>query len=390
MLSRARAAAEEHAHLTSKVAETFDTASAKRLGELAPVTTALQAWETSTSSLSELRDLLQDPSVDAELRDLASEDFATTTEEVLRTSQSLTAALAPRHPFADMPCLVEIRPGVGGSEAALFAGDLLRMYQAFCANQNLRATLLKYEDADGISDPNGSDAPLQEAILEVETRGAYGILRTEAGVHRVQRVPATESKGRVHTSAVAVLVLPSFPTNANDIEGGPIDTEDPSSDYYVNPQDVRTDVMRARGAGGQHVNTTDSAVRLTHVPTGTVVAMQDSRSQHKNREKAWQILRARLAQARREAREEEMRRMRRSIAGAGKSGRSDKVRTYNWGQQRVTDHRSGMTLNQLSDVMEGGDGLRKVMDSVRGWFQDQEIEAMAMEEEAAATKATSL
>lgn len=344
----------------------------------------MQAWQTSTSSLSELRDLLQDPDADAELRELASEDFATTTEEVLRASQSLTAALAPRHPFADMPCLVEIRPGVGGSEAALFAGDLLRMYRAFCASQNLCATLLKYEAADGSSDSNGSDAPLQEAILEVETRGAYGILRTEAGVHRVQRVPATESKGRVHTSAVAVLVLPSFPTNVNDIEGGRIDPEDPTSDYYVNPQDVRTDVMRARGAGGQHVNTTDSAVRLTHVPTGTVVAMQDSRSQHKNREKAWQILRARLAQARREAREEETRRMRRSITGAGKSGRSDKVRTYNWGQQRVTDHRSGMTLNQLGDVMEGGDGLVKVMDSVRGWFRDQDIEAMAAEEEATA------
>lgn len=389
LLSRARAAAEEHAQLINKVAESFDTASAKRLGELGPVTAALEEWEKANASLLELKELIKDSGADQELRELALEDFASTTEQVSQASQALTKTLAPRHPFADLPCLMEIRPGVGGSEAALFAGDLLRMYQAFCAKQNLRATLLKYEDAAGMSDPNGSDAPLQEAIIEVETKGAYGVLRTEAGVHRVQRVPATESKGRVHTSAVAVLVLPSFPTNANDLEGSMIDTEDSNSDYYVNPQDVRTDVMRARGAGGQHVNTTDSAVRLTHVPTGTVVAMQDSRSQHKNREKAWQILRARLAQARREAREEEMLRMRRSIAGAGKSGRSDKVRTYNWGQQRVTDHRSGMTLNQLDDVMGGGDGLGEVMDSVRGWLQDQEIEGMVAEEEAAA-KATSV
>jgi len=257
------------------------------------------------------------------------------------------------------------------------------MYQSFCSNQGLHATLLKYEDAAGMSDPNGSDAPLSEAIIEIESKGAYGILRSEAGVHRVQRVPATESKGRTHTSAVSVLVLPSFPQNANDVEGAPIDIDNPESDYYIKPEDVRTDVMRARGAGGQHVNTTDSAVRLTHVPTGTVVAIQDGRSQHQNRAKAWQVLRARLAQAKREAREEEMLRLRRSVTGAGKTGRGDKIRTYNWGQQRVTDHRSGLTVNQLGDIMEGGDSLEKVMESVRAWFQDQEIEGMLAEDQSA-------
>ncbi|KAK5279289.1 Peptide chain release factor 1, mitochondrial, partial [Cryomyces antarcticus] len=226
----------------------------------------------------------------------------------------------------------------------------------------LRSVLLKYEDANGMADPNGSDAPLQEAVLEVETSGAYGVLRCEAGVHRVQRVPATESKGRTHTSAVSVLVLPSFPIDDSEVSGE-INFNDPNSDYYVDPKDVRTDVMRAKGAGGQHVNTTDSAVRLTHLPTGTVVAIQDSRSQPKNREKAWHLLRSRLAQARREAREEEMVQMRRSVVGVAKMGRGDKIRTYNWGQQRVTDHRSGLSVHDLDDVLEGGDSLEKVMES---------------------------
>lgn len=271
---------------------------------------------------------------------------------------------------------------MGGSEAGLFAGDLLRMYQSFCSARSLRATLLKYESSDGMSDPNGSDAPLQEAVLEIETPGAYDVLRCEAGVHRVQRVPATESKGRTHTSVASVMVLPSFPANPNDSgDGGLGDFDDPKSDYYVNPQDVRTETMRASGAGGQHVNTTDSAVRLTHIPTNTVVACQQERSQLKNRAKAWQILRARLAQAKREAREEEMLKMRRSVSGQGKTGRGDKVRTYNWGQQRVTDHRSGVSVHDLGDVMEGGHSLEKVMESVRAWLMERDVEGLVLEEE---------
>ncbi|KAJ8604259.1 hypothetical protein MRB53_041857 [Persea americana] len=228
--------------------------------------------------------------------------------------------------------------------------------------------------------PDTSDAPLQEAILEVDTKGAYSMLRPEAGVHRVQRVPVTESKGRTHTSAVAVMVLPSLPINANDEAGGIEDFDNPESDYYVNPQDVRVDVMRARGAGGQHVNTTESAVRLTHIPTNTVVAVQDERSQLKNRAKAWRVLRARLAQLKRDAREEEALQMRRRVAGSGSAGRSDKIRTYNWGQSRVTDHRSGITLNQLDDVMSGGESLNKIMASVTQWFEDQEIAGMLAED----------
>ena len=289
-----------------------------------------------------------------------------------------------------MPCLLEIRPGAGGSEATLFARDLLRMYRAFCSRRGLRVSLLKYEDAEGTSAGNTGDAPLQEAILEVDSGGAYGVLRSESGVHRVQRVPATETKGRTHTSAASVLVLPSLSGNGNGNGngqgdesgvGGVDDWDNPSNDCYIDLKDVRVDVMRARGAGGQHVNTTDSAVRLTHVPTNTVVSMQDSRSQLKNREKAWTVLRSKLAQARREAREEEMLRMRRSVVGVARVGRGDKVRTYNYGQQRVTDHRSGFSVHSLADVVAGGESLDRVMLSVQSWLGEQDMQAMLGEQQ---------
>lgn len=332
-------------------------------------------------SLGELRTLLADPKTDQDLLELANEDLPSTQDAFTAATETLKTSLVPPHPFADLACLIEIRPGAGGSEAALFAGDLLRMYQSYCSKNGLRTSLLKYEDADGQADSRGSDAPLQEAVLEVENPGAYGTLRCEAGVHRVQRVPATESKGRTHTSAASVLVLPNFPAEAG-ADLGENDFDNPDSDYYVDPKDVRTDVMRARGAGGQHVNTTDSAVRLTHIPTGTVVAMQDARSQHKNREKAWRLLRSRLAQERRERREEEMVALRRSVVGVAKMGRGDKVRTYNWGQQRVTDHRSGLSVHDLDDVLEGGLELEKVMESVRAWLGEQDVLGLVAEEEA--------
>jgi peptide chain release factor 1 len=373
--------ATEHDRLSTEASESFDAKIAKRIGELKGVATALKIWEDSQASLSELNALLEDKSTDAELRELAVEDLESTTTRLETLSRNLATSLTPKHPFESLPCLLEIRPGAGGGEAALFAGDLLRMYRAYCSRKNFRASLLKYETGDGDSDASG-EAPLQEAVLEIESQGAYGKLRSEAGVHRVQRVPATESKGRTHTSAVSVLVLPSLPASG----GENVDYDDPNSDYYINPSDVRTDVMRARGAGGQHVNTTDSAIRLTHLPTNTVVAMQDSRSQHKNREKAWQILRSKLAQARREAREEEVVKLRRSVIGVARMGRGDKVRTYNWGQQRVTDHRSGLSVHNLDNVMEGGEELDKIIDSVKTWLEEREIEGMLAEEEAANTK----
>lgn len=376
LLARARSMASEHDELSKQVTDEFDPKISKRIGELKAVTAALKQWEDTQKSMSELDGLLNDPSTDKELRELAMEDLTSTRTELGVLSQNLTSSLTPKHPFEDLPCLIEIRPGAGGSEAALFASDMVKMYRAYCARKDFRVSTLKYQTVEGGS---SESSPLHEAILEIESPGAYGDLRTEAGVHRVQRVPATETKGRTHTSAVSVLVLPSLPTTGGE---GVIDVDDPTSDYYINSAEVRTDVMRARGAGGQHVNTTDSAIRLTHLPTNTVVSMQDSRSQHKNREKAWQLLRAKLAQARREAREAEVVALRRNVIGIAKMGRGDKIRTYNWGQQRVTDHRSGLSVYNLDDVMEGGEELDKIVESVKIWLGDQEIAGLLADEQA--------
>lgn len=332
--------------------------------------------------MPELQQLIRDPSTDSELRSLAAEELQTTSEKLSSLSIDLQNSLIPEHPFAQMQCLIELRPGAGGDEAGIFAGNLLQMYQSYCRRHGLRVNILKFDATKTL----GLEPSIQEAVLEIENPGAYDMLRCEAGVHRVQRVPATEMKGRTHTSAVSVLVLPNFPNQGGD-ELEESKFEDPSNDYYVDPTDVKTDVMRARGAGGQHVNTTDSAVRLTHLPTNTVVAMQDSRSQQKNRAKAWQILRAKLAQARRDAREEELAQIRLSVVGVARMGRGDKVRTYNWSHQRVTDHRSGITVHHLDEVLEGGESLDKVMASVKEWLKIQDLELLVAREEAARTKA---
>lgn len=318
--------------------------------------------------------MLNDPETDAELRSLAIEDLDQTTAKLPSTSDNLKASLIPKHPFASLPCLVEIRPGAGGDEAGLFAFELLRMYVAFCAQRGLRTNIVKQDIEEGPTDDR-----LTEAVMEIETPGSYDVLRTEIGVHRVQRVPATETKGRTHTSAASVMVLPSFPETGG--EDGALNFEDPTSDYYIDPQEVRSEKMRASGAGGQHVNKTESAIRLTHIPTGTTVSMQDSRSQHANRKKAWQVLRAKLAEGRREAREEEMVKLRRgAMGGVARMGRGDKVRTYNYGQSRCTDHRSGATIHDLGSVLDGGHGLETIMDSVRGWLVDRDVQLMIAED----------
>lgn len=315
--------------------------------------------------------MIENPDTDAELRSLAIEDLESTKINIPAISARLKQSLIPRHPFAELPCLLEIRPGAGGDEAGLFAFEVLKMYTAFCSRRGLRATILKQE----LGDSQAEDR-LVEAVVEVHKSGAYDILRTESGVHRVQRVPATESKGRTHTSAVSVMVLPSFPEPGSGVDS-PLNFDDPNSDYYISPQEVRIERMRAGGAGGQHVNKTESAIRLTHIPTGIVVNMQESRSQLSNRKNAWHILRARIAKTRQEAREQELVEFRRRVmGGVSKMDRGDKIRTYNYGQSRCTDHRSGSTIHNLEDVLEGGDGLEEIMDSVRVWLVDREIEAM--------------
>ncbi|PWY65035.1 peptide chain release factor 1 [Aspergillus heteromorphus CBS 117.55] len=377
LLARARSLATEHSTLSAHLADAFDAKAAKRIGELALIASTLKEWEHANKSVSELLSLLHDPDTEAELRSLAVEELESSKATLPAIADNLAKALIPRHPFADLPCLLEIRPGAGGDEAGLFAFELLKMYITFCSHRGFRYNLLKREVGDGPSDDR-----LSEAVLEVDADGAYDLLRTESGVHRVQRVPATEAKGRTHTSAVSVMVLPSFRDAGSGLDSSH-DHEDPSSDYYVDPQEVRTEKMRASGAGGQHVNKTESAIRLTHIPTGTVVSMQDSRSQHANRKKAWQILRAKLAEARQEAREQEMVELRRGVmGGVARMGRGDKIRTYNYGQSRCTDHRSGLTVHNLDDVLDGGKSLETVMDSVRTWLVDNEIAAMAAEDSA--------
>lgn len=371
MLSRARAITNEHATLTEKLANDFDSKAAKRLGEVTSTALALKEYEHARLSLQELYSLLKSP--DKELQQLAEDDVEPTRARIEQASNALKSSLIPVHPFAHLPCLIEIRPGAGGVEAGVFAGDLYRMYESFCSRNGLKTALLKLDTADYSTSSVAASAAMhvQEAVLEVESPGAYGILRCEAGVHRVQRVPATEKQGRTHTSAASVLVLPCLPSEGSH-DMGEDSFNDPKSDYYVDPKDVRTDVMRAGGSGGQHVNRTESAVRLTHVPSGTVVAIQESRCQMRNREKAWQLLRSRIAQQRREEREDEDARMRRG-AGAGRAGRENKVRTYNFGQQRVSDHRSGLDSRNLDEVMDGGEALEKVMESVRLWMAEQEL-----------------
>ncbi|KAK3327709.1 hypothetical protein B0T19DRAFT_475449 [Cercophora scortea] len=382
LLERARTIAAEHDQLSAELETNFDTKTAKRAGEIANVALALKELEKAKASLDELEALLE--SDDAEMRELARDDLEATNAELVSLGRNLSVALTPKHPFADMPCLLEIRPGPGGTEGRFFADSVFRMYQLYCANKGYRTRVVKYEcsDSDGSKGSEG-EAPLQEAVLEVQDPGSYQAFRGEAGMHRVQRVPVTEKSGRTHTSAVAVWVLPSFPENAGP--GAENDFDNPESDFYIDPAEVRTETMRSRGAGGQSVNKTESAIRLTHIPTGTTVSMQDSRSQHSNRAYAWRVLRSRIAEQRREAREELSRSMRSNVLSQSQITRGDKIRTYNYQQDRCTDHRSGMDVHNLPNVLEGGEMLSKLVDSVQGWLTERDIQALIAEQEAVNT-----
>lgn len=374
---RAQILSTEHARLEGKQAEDYSVETAKRIGEIAPIASALKALEDTLTSISELESLLVDPSTDTELRELTHGEIETLASSIPGLTTKLSTSLIPAHPFAALPCLIELHPGAGGTEASLFAHSLLSMYRMFCSRMGWSNELTSYTPDSNIPD---STPGISAAILEVSHPGAYDVLRAEAGVHRVQRVPTTEKKGRTHTSAVSVLVLPSFPTSPEDSEHN---YADPSSDYYIPPQDVRSETMRASGAGGQHVNKTDSAIRLTHLPTGIVVAMQESRSQHANRAKAWQVLRAKIAQKRREEREEEMLNLRRKVmGGVARTGREDKVRTYNFSQNRVSDHRSGWQGSNLDGLLAGNEDLETCMASVRAWMDENEVRGLIADEEA--------
>jgi peptide chain release factor 1 len=266
---------------------------------------------------------------DPELRVLAEEELKDLRPRAAALVQALDDFLVPRDPMDDRDLIVEIRAGTGGDEAALFAGDLYRMYTRYATEH--RFTIEPYS-----SSPTGLGG-FKEVIFGIHGMGAYGRFKHESGVHRVQRVPATEASGRVHTSTATVAVLPEVDEDEFDIE--------------INPADLRIDVYRASGAGGQHVNKTESAVRITHLPSGVVVACQDERSQMKNRAKAFAMLRAKLYQAQQEKLNMERRDLRRSQVGTGE--RTEKIRTYNFPQDRVTDHRINQNFHNLPKIMEG-------------------------------------
>ena len=302
------------------------TALSREYAELEPVIAAYQGYRRATADLEEAKSLEADE--DRAIRELAREDAAGTRATLAAIETAVKALLIPRDPNDERNVFLEIRAGTGGDEAALFAGDLYRMYTRYAEDEGWRIGIL--------SDRAGEHGGFKEIIARVEGRRVYSRLKFESGAHRVQRVPETESQGRIHTSACTVAVLPE---------------QDAIDDVDVDRADLRIDTFRASGAGGQHVNKTDSAVRLTHIPTGIVVECQDERSQLKNRARAMQLLHAKLldaAQARQTAEQAETRR---SLVGSG--DRSERIRTYNFPQGRVTDHRIGLTLYKLDEVIAG-------------------------------------
>jgi len=299
---------------------------AKRHAGLRRIVEQYDAYLAASSEASDAEELAgeeDDPSSSQQYRQLAAEQRS----DMERLEEALRRALVPTDPNDEKDVIVEIRSAAGGDEAALWAGDLQQMYQAFAERQGFKVETLEASPSEG--------GGFKEVIFSVKGHGAYSKLKYEAGVHRVQRVPQTESQGRVHTSTATVAVLPE----AEEIE------------VEIDPADVRVDVYRSTGPGGQSVNTTDSAVRLTHVPTGLVVSCQDEKSQLQNKDKAFRILRARLYQLQLEAQHSEIAGARRAQVGTG--GRSEKIRTYNFKDSRVTDHRIGMTIKRLPQILQG-------------------------------------
>jgi peptide chain release factor 1 len=326
---------ELEARLASGTLEGAEFVAASRdYAELEPVARTAEAVRAMRGELAELEAMSD---ADPEMRQLAEEEAMRLRAELPEAERSLSIAMLPRDSADAKPAMLEIRAGTGGDEAALFAADLYRMYERFAAEQGWRVEPVSM---------NASDiGGFKEIVANVAGSGVFAKLKFESGVHRVQRVPVTESGGRIHTSAATVAVLP----------------EPDEVDVQIEDKDLKIDVYRASGAGGQHVNTTDSAVRITHLPTNTVVTCQDARSQHKNKEKAMQVLRARLFEAQREATQGAEAEARKAMVGSG--DRSERIRTYNFPQGRVTDHRIGLTLHKLDEVL-AGPGLGELVDAL--------------------------
>ena len=319
----------------------------REYAQLEPVVALFRQYMQSQEDLTAAEEMCSDE--DPEIRALGEEEKQTVTERMAALEEKLKVHLAPKDPHDDANIFIEIRAGTGGDEAALFAGDLYRMYARYAENQGWRMEVL--------SESEGEHGGYREIITRLEGKGAYSRLKFESGAHRVQRVPETESQGRIHTSACTVAVLPEV----EDVD-----------EVDINAADLRIDTYRASGAGGQHVNKTDSAVRITHGPTGIVVECQDERSQHKNRARAMSLLQARLLDAERSKQEAEQAAQRKSLVGSG--DRSERIRTYNFPQGRVTDHRINLTLYKLNDILQGN--LEPVIEPLASEHQAEQMAAM--------------
>jgi peptide chain release factor 1 len=328
-------------------AETYVKLS-REFAELAPVVDAVNSYRAAQRELDDLAGLIADPATDTEMRSIAEAEKPGLETKRVALEQQLRVALLPKDAMDERNVIVEIRAGTGGDEASLFAGNLFRMYERYAALQGWKVEVVAASE--------GTVGGYKEIVAEIAGRGAFAKLKFESGVHRVQRVPDTEASGRIHTSAATVAVLP---------EAEEVDAE-------INETDLKIDTMRAGGAGGQHVNKTESAVRITHIPSGIVVVMQDARSQHKNRYKAMAVLRTRLYDLERQKQDAARAAERRGQVGSG--DRSERIRTYNYPQGRVTDHRINLTLYKLPQVMEG-EALGEIIDALVAHHQAEQLAA---------------
>ena len=309
----------------------------REFAELEPVIAAIKAYRAVASEIADLQALIDDPATDGEMRKLAEGEKPALAAHMETLERKIGLALVPKDAMDERNAILEIRAGTGGDEAALFAGDLFRMYERYAAKMGWKTEILSMSE--------GSKGGFKEIVAEVRGRGVFAKLKFESGVHRVQRVPDTEASGRIHTSAATVAVLP-------EVEDVDVD---------IDEKDLKIDTMRASGAGGQHVNKTESAIRISHLPSGIVVYVQEERSQHKNRAKAMTMLRAKLYDQQKTKRDSERAAERRGQIGSG--DRSERIRTYNFPQGRVTDHRINLTLHKLPQVMEG-EALDEVIDAL--------------------------